>query len=197
MPKLQFAPKPIPKIRPAMPEYLPARMINECVYCKRLFHLEWVEGLFVDSVDTIEGRLQHRNVDKPTAPLPGAAEADGVEMKSRSLMLSSEKYKVIARLDLAELRDGAVCPVDYKHGAPKIGFDGQLQMWPPDRMQVMIQALLLREAGYVCNEALVFYQGTRQRVRIEINSATIQEAEICIEAAWTLGDTQKPPLGDV
>jgi CRISP-associated protein Cas1 len=185
-----------PVSRPAMPDYLPARMINEFVYCKRLFHLEWVEGLFVDSVDTIEGRLQHRNVDKPSAPMPMADQAEGVELKSRSLTLSSEKYKVIARLDLAELKDGAVCPVDYKHGSPQIDCNEQLQMWPADRMQVMIQALLLREAGYECNEAFIFYQGTRQRVRLAINAAIIREAEICIEAAWMAAkqDYLPPPL---
>lgn len=185
-----------PVSRPAMPDYLPARMINEFVYCKRLFHLEWVEGLFVDSVDTIEGRLQHRNVDKPSAPMPMADQAEGVELKSRSLTLSSEKYKVIARLDLAELKDGAVCPVDYKHGFPLIDFNEQLQMWPADRMQVMIQALLLREAGYECNEAFIFYQGTRQRVRLAINATIIREAEICIEAAWMAAkqDFVPPPL---
>ena len=30
----------------AVPEYLPARMLNEFVYCPRLFFYEWVEGVF-------------------------------------------------------------------------------------------------------------------------------------------------------
>ena len=33
-----------------MPDYLPARMLNEFVYCPRLFYYEWVEGA---------GRLRH------------------------------------------------------------------------------------------------------------------------------------------
>src|SRR5258705_13033716 len=33
--------------------YLPARMINEFVYCPRLFYYEYVEGVFVDNADTI------------------------------------------------------------------------------------------------------------------------------------------------
>ena len=170
--------------RPAMPDYMPARMINEFAYCQRLFHLEWVEGLFVESVDTIEGKLQHKYVDRPSGPLPGADEVDGVVMQSRSLMLSSEKYKVIARLDLADLKDGAVCPVDYKHGSPKVEANGVLEMWPNDRVQIAIQALLLREAGYRCDEAVIYYQETKQRVRVAINAATIVEAETAIKAAW-------------
>ena len=34
----------------AKPDYLPARMVNEFVYCPRLFFLEWVEGVFRSSV---------------------------------------------------------------------------------------------------------------------------------------------------
>jgi hypothetical protein len=30
----------------ALPGYLPARMLNEFVYCRRLFFYEWVDGLF-------------------------------------------------------------------------------------------------------------------------------------------------------
>src|SRR5580658_2110272 len=40
-----------------LPEYLPARMVNEFAYCPRLFFYEWVEGVFQESVDTIEGAM--------------------------------------------------------------------------------------------------------------------------------------------
>jgi CRISPR-associated protein Cas1 len=43
-----------------LPDYLPARMVNEFVYCPRLFFYEWVEGLFAESADTIEGAIQHK-----------------------------------------------------------------------------------------------------------------------------------------
>ncbi len=33
-------------------DLLPARMINEFVYCPRLFYLEWVEARFADNDDT-------------------------------------------------------------------------------------------------------------------------------------------------
>ena len=39
------------------PELVPARMLNEYAYCPRLAYLEWVQGEFADSVDTIEGSL--------------------------------------------------------------------------------------------------------------------------------------------
>ena len=57
-----------------LPDYLPARMVNEFAYCPRLFFYEWVEGLFAESVDTVEGSIQHRRVDAKAMPLPDAAE---------------------------------------------------------------------------------------------------------------------------
>jgi hypothetical protein len=47
-----------------LPDYLPARMVNEFAYCPRLFFYEWVEGLFQESVDTVEGAIQHKRVDE-------------------------------------------------------------------------------------------------------------------------------------
>lgn len=42
-----------------LPEYLPARMLNEFVYCPRLFFYEWVDGVFRHSSDTIDGAQKH------------------------------------------------------------------------------------------------------------------------------------------
>ena len=32
-------------------DLLPARMVNEFVYCPRLFYIEWVQGRFADDDD--------------------------------------------------------------------------------------------------------------------------------------------------
>ena len=42
-----------------LPDYMPARMVNEFAYCPRLFFYEWVEGLFQESADTV-GRAGQR-----------------------------------------------------------------------------------------------------------------------------------------
>ena len=39
-----------------IPDLLPVRMLNEFSFCERLFYLEWVQGNFEDSADTIEGK---------------------------------------------------------------------------------------------------------------------------------------------
>src|SRR5438128_9852601 len=104
-------------VRDRLPDYLPARMVNEFVYCPRLFFYEWVEGLFRESVDTVEGKAQHQRVDAKTTELPKPKEDKAEQIHSRSVTLSSEQHRVIAKMDLVEAAGGRVTPVDYKHSA--------------------------------------------------------------------------------
>src|ERR1700739_4799803 len=87
-----------------LPDYLPARMVNEFVYCPRLFFYEWVDGVFRESADTIEGAAQHKRVDARATALPAASAATESDEKlhARSVTLSSERLRVIATLDLVE-----------------------------------------------------------------------------------------------
>jgi CRISP-associated protein Cas1 len=182
--------------RAPSPDYLPARMVNEFVYCPRLFFYEWVESAFRESADTLEGSAQHKRVDARPSELPEAGATDE-KIHARSVTLSSERLKVIAKLDLVEAEGTGATPVDYKHGAPRAGKDG-IEMWPADRVQIALQAIVLRENGYECAEAVVFYQKTRQRVRVPVDSALIAEAEEAVARAWdlaTYGDIP-PPLVD-
>ena len=168
---------------PALPDYLPARMVNEFVYCPRLFFYEWVEGVFRESADTIEGRAQHRRVDRETRGMPAATDIGDQSIHTRSVTLSSEKFRVIAKLDLIEIEGGIVTPVDYKHGRPREKNDA-LELWPTDRVQLTIQGLILRENGYRCEEGLVYYTSTKQRVRVGFGASEITEAEKAIFDAW-------------
>ncbi len=130
-------------------ELVPARMLNEHAYCPRLAYLEWVQGDFADSADTVDGRFHHRRVDKETGMLPGPDELEGVSFHARSVQLSAPRIGLIARIDLIEAdgeADGeAVTPIDYKRGmAPDVP-EGA---WEPERVQLCAQALILEEHGY-------------------------------------------------
>ena len=86
---------------PGLPETVPARMLNEFVYCPRLFHLEWVQSRFATSDDVEEGRYLHRVVDEESGDLPDKSEAwDG--RTARSVSLSSPGLGLMAKLDLVE-----------------------------------------------------------------------------------------------
>ncbi len=201
--------------RPGEPRQIPARMLNEFVYCRRLFYYEFVEGVFVESADTLRGDAIHQRVDTGTGALPKAGakpetrnpkseegnavmppgneagaspQPQGKEAQSqiqnpkskienevihsRSVQMGSERLGVVAKMDLVEARatgaaraDDAekedlftaleVCPVDYKAGAPKEGAEGagragQNELWDTDKMQLGLQALILRDNGYTC-----------------------------------------------
>jgi CRISPR-associated protein Cas1 len=175
-----------------LPEYLPARMVNEFAYCPRLFFYEWVDGVFQESVDTVEGSIQHKRVDEKATPLP-EPEKLPQSIHSRSVMLSSERLHVIAKLDLVEGEGGVLAPVDYKHGAPREGKNG-LELWPADRAQLAVQGMVLRDNGYRCDEGIVYYRKTGQRVRVTFDEPVIAETERLIAEAWhaAMGSIPEP-----
>jgi CRISP-associated protein Cas1 len=178
-----------------LPDYLPARMVNEFVYCPRLFFYEWVEGVFRESADTIEGSIQHRRADAGSGELAGPEQGEPIH--ARSVTLASERLRVIAKMDLVEGDGEGVVPVDYKRGKPRETKEG-IELWPSDRVQVAIQALILRENGYQCDEGVVFYRTTRQRARVVVDDALVRETEEAIAAAWQTARSGEmpPPLID-
>lgn len=181
----------------ALPDYLPARMVNEFVYCPRLFYYEQALGVFVESADTLEGSAQHRNVDKEGDEAPSPDDLSDEPRIARSLTLSSDRHRVIAKLDLAEFAGGKVVPVDYKHGRPRSVDDGY-EPWPSERVQLAVQALVLRANGYTCEEGIVYYTKSRRRVRVTFDDAVVAEAELAIEQAWEALRSERipPPLVD-
>src|ERR1700742_3348428 len=65
--------KPLPRRLPVAtdaPELVPARMINEVLYCERLMYLEWAQGEFADNAFTVDGRAVHQRADTPGGALP-------------------------------------------------------------------------------------------------------------------------------
>jgi CRISPR-associated protein Cas1 len=176
-----------------LPDYLPVRMVNEFVYCPRLFFYEWVEGVFRENADTVEGSIQHQRVDRETNGLPKAGEIGAEEaIHSRSVTLSSDRLRIIAKLDLIELQGGTVTPVDYKHGKPREE-NGALAAWAPDRVQLALQGLILRENGCWCDEGVVYYATTKQRVRIEFTPELMREAETAVAEAWRIAAYEPIP----
>jgi CRISP-associated protein Cas1 len=179
-----------------LPDYLPARMVNEFAYCPRLFFYEWVEGLFAESTDTVEGKIQHTRVDEKSTALPEAPELPET-IHARSVSLASDRLRVIAKMDLVEAEGGIVTPVDYKHGRPRGGQNG-LELWPSDRAQLAVQGIVLRENGYRSEEGIVYYRQTGQRVRVQFDDALIADTEALIRQAWEAAEQGEipPPLVD-
>lgn len=145
---------------------VPARMINEFVYCPRLAFLEWVDGEWADSGDTEEGRRAHVRVDSGGGKLPAPDAVDDRDFAARSVTLASERLGIIAKMDLIAGEDGTVTPVDTKKGKRPHVAEGAYE---PERVQVCAQALILEDAGYRVEEGAIWYGGSRERVRIALD----------------------------
>lgn len=175
--------------------FIPARILNEYVYCPRLAYLEWVQKEWQESSDTMDGRRVHRRVDRKGGELPEPDE-DFAEIKPvRSVELSSKALNLIAKIDLLEGRAGAVCPVDYKRSkrphVPRKAYD-------PERVQLCAQGLLLLEHGYRCTEGVLYYAGSRERVRVPFDRELIELTHQSLDGLRALAahGSIPPPLED-
>ena len=110
-------------------------------------------------------------------------------------MLSAPEVGLIARLDLVEGDGQRVTPVDYKRGkAPSIP-EGA---WEPERVQLCAQGLVLEENGYQCDEGVLYFVESKQRVTIPFDQALRDRTRALLaelrEAAGR--DVPPPPLVD-
>lgn len=181
----------------ALPDFLPARMLNEFAYCPRLCYLEWVQGEFADSADTVEGRYHHRAVDKGRQRHKQAKEeTEGpTKIHERSVHLASERLGLTAKIDLIEGEGTRVAPVDYKKGKRPHTPQGA---WEPERVQVCAQGLILRESGFECGEGVIYFAGSKERVQVEFDEALVART---LELATQMAEVSRgglipPPLDD-
>lgn len=188
-------PLPFPEAAGDLP-LLPARMVNEFVYCPRLAYLEWVQGEWADSADTVEGSIGHRRVDRPSRRLPAAADLGADDrIHARSITLSSMRLGLVAKLDLVEADGGQVTPVDYKRGKrPHVEKGAYL----PERVQLCLQGLLLEDHGYECEAGILYFIASKERVRVEFDAELRRETRNAIDGLrlTAVGGRVPPPLVD-
>jgi CRISPR-associated protein Cas1 len=172
---------------------VPARMLNELVYCPRLFHLEWVQAEWAPNSDTTAGERQHRRQDIPRGRLPAtqgelspqppqAISATAVDMSAASIGL-------IAKIDLLEGVGKEVIPIEFKrgHGPEPSG------VWAPDRIQVGAQLLILRANGYEVDHGLVSYRDARRRERVDLTADLAEEVLALRDEALRIAQSAKAP----
>ncbi len=170
-----------------VPDLIPARMLNEFTYCPRLAYLEWSQGEWEESSDTVDGARVHRRVNRP--------EGARAVLHQRSIEISSARLGLIAVIDLIESEGRRVRPVDYKRGKKPPVAEGA---WEPERVQLCAQGLLLRESGYECHEGVLYFAESRERVRVRFTDQLVERTlELIREMRETMrGATIPPPLED-
>ncbi|HMO27107.1 MAG TPA: CRISPR-associated endonuclease Cas1, partial [Tepidisphaeraceae bacterium] len=191
-------------------DLLPVRMLNEYAYCPRLFHFMHVEQRFADNHFTVEGRTAHRRVDEldhvlPDADVPprrraasGAVTESGATsgspqhvtgndraeddppVVSRSVPLASTVLGITAKLDLVSSDASHAVPVETKRGRVP---DNPERSHEPERVQLMAQGLLLREAGYQCDHGVLYFAESRTRVAVHFTPELEQHTLELIPAA--------------
>jgi CRISPR-associated protein Cas1 len=193
---------PTERIAAALPKasgdqpLLPARMVNEFQYCPRLAYLEWVQGEWADSADTVEGCHTHRRVDRPGGTLPAPEHIDETtRIHVRSITLSSTRLSLIAKLDPIEGDEDSLIPVDYKRGkrphAPKGAYD-------PERVQLCVQGMLLEENCYTCNEGVLYFSESKERVRVTFDEDLRAMTRTAVDGLRFIaaGGQMPPPMED-
>jgi len=164
-------------------DLIPVRMCNELVYCPRLFHLEHVQGIFVDSEDTVRGRSEHDRAAKrgrtrkrdarPPEETMDSQEDIAPPVPSRSLTLFSEAWGITGSVDLIETDGESVVAVETKHGRAPLRSDHTWQdhalsyrAWPADVAQLGLYMVMLRDAGLRCDDGRLYYRATRTHTTI-------------------------------
>lgn len=175
--------------RELQPDLIPARMLNEYVYCPRLAYMMWVQGEFAHSADTVEGAIRHQRVDRESGNLPDAGSV--VEkIHARSVSLSSSRLGITAKIDLVEGGAESMFPVDYKKGKrPHVAAGA----YDPERVQVCVQGLLLREHGYSSECGFLYFIGSKERIKVLFDDDLIALSLASAAGMREMAKMDRPP----
>ncbi|MCA9729937.1 MAG: CRISPR-associated endonuclease Cas1 [Candidatus Eisenbacteria bacterium] len=127
-----------------------------------------------------------------------SASANGgasIDLRSTSITLSAPELGAVARIDLIEQDGNRVVPVDYKRGRKPSIPEGAYE---PERVQVCLQGLILRENGYQCDHGELYFTESKERVRVEFDGDLLDRTRECLRGARELtgSGTIPPPLED-
>lgn len=171
-------------------EPIPVRMINEFAYCPRLFYLEYVQREWAESADTLDGSFVHRRVDTQTGMIPEKPD-ETTEIHARSVWLGSESLNISAKIDVFEADGTNAMPIDYKRGKPKDIDEG---VYEPERVQLCLQGLILRENGFECESGYIYFAESQQKVKVEFTPELIlRTVELLMKARRVAESGEIPP----
>ena len=145
--------------------------LNQYAYCPRRCGLIYLEGEFNDNIHTQRGNAEHARVDR--AVHTTTREGARVEY---ALPIWSDRLGLIGKCDVVEFwPDGAVYPVEYKHGPRRA--------WLNDDIQLAAQALCIEEMlGATIERGAIFHAGSKRRREIDVNDALRAEVASAVTA---------------
>ncbi len=133
--------------------------LQHFVYCPRQCGLIHVTQVWRENLHTQKGRREHDRVDVPRTELQAGARIE------RALPVWSDALGLLGKCDVVEFhRNGAVYPVEYKHGPRKKGLH--------DDVQLCAQALCLEEMLKVnIAEGAIYHVKSRHRRKVALDKA--------------------------
>lgn len=175
---------------------MPVRRLHNFAYCPRLFYLQWVENLFVESEETVSGTHAHRNVDAPSHLVEEIESSDRANL--RSVALDSLNLGLTGIIDLIESDGSGREIIDYKRGSARRGEGGSRIAKENDALQVGAYALMLKEAGMAIDRASIYYAEERSRVEVALDEDLFQAVRTTLSAARSVAASGvcPPPLRD-
>ena len=171
------------------PEFIPVSMLAEYAYCPRSAYMQWVQNEFTDTSDVVDGKFQHRNVDKPAGNKKLRSETDEV-IHARSITLSDNDIGLIAKMDLLELDGSYATPVEYKRGRVP---DTPDKIHEYHKIQVCGQGLLLKSYGYTCTKGILYYVSSKQRIEVPFSDVLINQTKKMIQDMRTMARSNSMP----
>ena len=166
-----------------MIDAIPISALQHWLYCPRQCGLIHLEQQFADNIHTARGQAVHRLVDTP-----GYEVRKGVRIE-RALPLWSDQLGLAGKADLVEFYpDGAVFPVEFKHGRKR----GRLA----DDLQLAAQAMCLEDMlGRPVHKGAIFHASSHRRREVVITPmlrATVVETAAAIRTMLDSGVLPAP-----
>jgi CRISPR-associated exonuclease Cas4 len=165
---------------------VPISALEHFSYCPRQCALIHLEQSFAHNVLTVRGTLAHERVEQ------SGDEWQGGVLIRRSILLWHDGLGLSGKADVVEFRpDGAVYPVEYKHGRRHKRIH--------DDLQVCAQALCLEQMlGVAVPRGAVYHHSSRRRREVEFTPGLRQQvaATTAQVRAMLLGGATPPPVAD-
>lgn len=172
------------------------RGLNEYAFCPRLYHMMYVQNVFVPSADTITGAAEH---ERGRSRKIESKRPDPFWPDAKEMTLTAEDVGLVGKFDALREENGRWTPIEDKHSkAPDdcqvFSLSGRtfLSIWINDAAQLVGQMCLLRSNGYVCSEGKIYYRGNKTTRTVEWHEDYIQWLEELAESARRLHESPIP-----
>lgn len=164
---------------------LPLSVVAHHAFCPRRAWLE-MRGERTDTAQMAHGTADHAAVDEHST-------SRGARL--RALDIGSAELQLVGRCDTVETsEEGALTVVEHKAAPVRRSSEPTF----PQRIQLALQAICLREQGYVVAGAAVWFTTTRRRVVVPLDDSLMADAraQTALTHAAIAGTRPPDPLED-